>query len=290
MSIELMSKAFKAKVNNPLRKLVLIKLADNANDRGVCHPSYQHIADQCEISRRSVIEHIKALQKMGVLSIKHRFNDGENTSNSFHIFEKKLNELCSAGDSLGSERAALGSESPALGSERAAPPLVKELHPEPSLSNHHLTIIESVRDNAREKSPLAKNQKLNATTPSLAEKPESVSDDLWVEWLSVRKSKKQPMPTKRALQAITDEAIKAGLSIEQAITECCDRGWASFKATWYENSQASIGRTNRTNTFDQSGNLEQATFQKNQQQQTSKMAQGLAALQAMKSTNKGQSK
>ncbi|WP_248842696.1 helix-turn-helix domain-containing protein, partial [Escherichia coli] len=61
MSMELMVKAMKIRVGNPLRKLVLIKLADNASDQGECWPSYQHIADQCEISKRSVMNHIAAL-------------------------------------------------------------------------------------------------------------------------------------------------------------------------------------------------------------------------------------
>lgn len=63
----LMVKAMCIKVGNPLRKLVLIKLADNASDNGECWPSHQHIADQCEISRRSVINHIEALCESGLL-------------------------------------------------------------------------------------------------------------------------------------------------------------------------------------------------------------------------------
>lgn len=34
MSMEMMVQAMKIKVGNPLRKLVLLKLADNANDQG----------------------------------------------------------------------------------------------------------------------------------------------------------------------------------------------------------------------------------------------------------------
>ncbi len=67
MSMLLMAKAMSIKVGNPLRKLVLIKLADNASDTGECWPSHQHIADQCEISRRSVITHIDALCETGLL-------------------------------------------------------------------------------------------------------------------------------------------------------------------------------------------------------------------------------
>ena len=67
MSMLLMVKAMNIKVGNPLRKLVLLKLADNASDMGECWPSYQHIADQCEISKRSVINHIDALISSGLM-------------------------------------------------------------------------------------------------------------------------------------------------------------------------------------------------------------------------------
>ena len=72
MSMNLMVLAMKAKVGNPLRKLVLIKLADNASDTGECWPSYQHVADQCEISKSTVKKHIKNLQDNGFLWIEHR--------------------------------------------------------------------------------------------------------------------------------------------------------------------------------------------------------------------------
>lgn len=36
MSMTLMAQAMSIKVGNPIRKLVLIKLADNANDKGEC--------------------------------------------------------------------------------------------------------------------------------------------------------------------------------------------------------------------------------------------------------------
>lgn len=78
MSMLLTAQAMKLKVGNPTRKLVLLKLADNANDKGECFPSYQHIADHCEVSRRSVISHIDALIKMGLVEKKSRKNqDGQ---------------------------------------------------------------------------------------------------------------------------------------------------------------------------------------------------------------------
>lgn len=87
MSMMLMVKAMQTKVGNPLRKLVLIKLADNANDLGECWPSYQHIADQCEISRRSVITHINKLEEMGFLKKKYRKGSGKRNSSNVFILD-----------------------------------------------------------------------------------------------------------------------------------------------------------------------------------------------------------
>ncbi|MBY8138800.1 helix-turn-helix domain-containing protein [Vibrio fluvialis] len=85
MSMELMVKAMKCKVGNPLRKLVLIKLADNANDQGECWPSYQHIADQCEIGKSTVRKHIKDLETSGLLKIENRKGPKGNASNIYRL-------------------------------------------------------------------------------------------------------------------------------------------------------------------------------------------------------------
>lgn len=85
MSMILMAKAMNIKVGNPIRKLVLIKLADNANDKGECWPSYQHIADQCEISKRSVMRHIDDLCESGMLRKEYRAGPKGNSSNVYYL-------------------------------------------------------------------------------------------------------------------------------------------------------------------------------------------------------------
>lgn len=86
--MNLMAQAMSIKVGNPLRKLVLIKIADNANDKGECWPSYQHVADHCECSKSAVRAHIEALIKMGLLTKENRLgvNNGKgNTSNLYYL-------------------------------------------------------------------------------------------------------------------------------------------------------------------------------------------------------------
>lgn len=117
MSMMLMVKAMQIKVGNPLRKLVLLKLADNASDQGECWPSYQYIADQCEISKRSVMSHIDDLCQSGLLKKVLRKGPKGNSTNIYIL------TLPSAGDSLPSAGDSLG------GSAGAAPRISHSFEP-----------------------------------------------------------------------------------------------------------------------------------------------------------------
>ena len=110
-------------VGNPARKLVLLKLADNANDDGVCFPSYQYIADKCEMSKRSAISHIDDLIKMGLVTKKARRNKDGSSTNLYLLHLTNDSEKSALGGekfALGSENSALGGEKFALGSENSA--------------------------------------------------------------------------------------------------------------------------------------------------------------------------
>ena len=87
MSMRLMVEVFHTEVGNPMHKLVLLKLADNANDNGECYPSYQHIAKQCEINKSTAMRAIEALCKKGLLLKQPRYLIGgkEQTSNFYVI-------------------------------------------------------------------------------------------------------------------------------------------------------------------------------------------------------------
>ncbi|HFI7320498.1 TPA: helix-turn-helix domain-containing protein [Escherichia coli] len=87
MSMRLMVEVFHTEVGNPMHKLVLLKLADNANDNGECYPSYQHIAKQCEINKSTAMRAIESLCKKGLLLKQPRYLIGgkEQTSNFYVI-------------------------------------------------------------------------------------------------------------------------------------------------------------------------------------------------------------
>lgn len=110
MSMNLMAKAMSIKVGNPLRKLVLIKLADNANDEGECWPSYQHIADQCEVSRSTVKSHIRALEDMGLLKREFRRKGELNQSNVFYLTLDNAQQIPPESGGAGDDRGGAGDD------------------------------------------------------------------------------------------------------------------------------------------------------------------------------------
>lgn len=58
-----------------------------------------------------------------------------------------------------------------------------------------------------------------------------IPTELSADWIKLRKTKKAEV-TKTAIEGIANEAAKAGLTLGEALRECCARGWAGFKADW----------------------------------------------------------
>jgi len=61
--------------------------------------------------------------------------------------------------------------------------------------------------------------------------PEGVSQSVWQDFKNLRKAKKAPI-TQRVIDGMQEQADIAGWTLEQAMSECCVRGWQAFKAEW----------------------------------------------------------
>jgi hypothetical protein len=61
--------------------------------------------------------------------------------------------------------------------------------------------------------------------------PEGVSIQTWQDFKKLRKTMRAAI-TQSAIDGIKREADKAGWSLEDALRECCARGWRGFKAEW----------------------------------------------------------
>lgn len=67
-------------------------------------------------------------------------------------------------------------------------------------------------------------------------KPECVAQSVWADFQHLRKAKKAPI-TATALDGIKRESDKAGISLGEALSICCERGWVGFKADWVASQQ-----------------------------------------------------
>jgi hypothetical protein len=159
MSLSYMVEAFHCRVGNATRKLILLKLADNADDTGYCFPSYQHIADQCECSKRVVIDHVKALVGQGLIKIVPRMGNRGQSSNGYQLLMDCRYKSRSAPKPDPSSTKLRGAESATpvdLTSEPSAPPSA-EFAPPPSaesapiISNSSETISEAAARDPQEK-------------------------------------------------------------------------------------------------------------------------------------------
>lgn len=186
------------KVGNPARKLVLLKLADNANDDGICFPSYQYIADKCEMTRRSAINHIEYLIKMGLVSKKERKNKDGSISNLYFLHLEQ-----------GSENISLGSENFALGgSENISPRTSHSLEP----------VNEPKKTTQKSESEMLLEQF-------------GITGQLAKDFIAHRKAKKGVI-NQTQLNRLQKQADKAGISICEAVEICIERNWQGFNASW----------------------------------------------------------
>jgi len=86
MCVSLILSFMPLKTGSPISKLVLLKLADNADARGVCFPSLNYLAQYCEVSLRTVTRHVNELEKQGFVQRIKRFDDsGRQRSNLYQL-------------------------------------------------------------------------------------------------------------------------------------------------------------------------------------------------------------
>ncbi len=83
MSIDLLNRAWASNVDHTTQLLVLLSLADQANDRGLCWPSIEHVSKRARCSPRSVIRATNALAGAGHISIERK--TGRGRANVYHV-------------------------------------------------------------------------------------------------------------------------------------------------------------------------------------------------------------
>lgn len=225
----------------PTPKAVLISLADNANDQGVCWPSIPTICKRTCFSERAVRDAIKWLEEAHAL----RADRSTGRSTSYTVTPGDYDEAAAhPGSTCRGTPAA--DATPANGAPRqempgtpaggAAPP--RQEMPEPR---------QEVPPNRKEPSLEPSGNRKGKESGDLIGISELVDDGVDArhakDWLTLRKAKRLPL-TPSAWAMTKDEAAKAGLSPAQAVAAAVGSNWVGFKAAWWQRAQG-VGQPTR---------------------------------------------
>ena len=73
MSVQLMAQAWAMDIPQG-QKMVLLALADRANDDGECWPGQANLMQKCSMSERAIRDNLQRLEQAGLIEIEHRFD------------------------------------------------------------------------------------------------------------------------------------------------------------------------------------------------------------------------
>jgi hypothetical protein len=128
MSFQAMSWALAQRCGAPGPKLVLLCLANYADEHGICWPSDTLLADEVEVSSRSVVKYRQTLRDRGLITWDQRRRaDGSLSSNRYRLIMTRTPPEDPSGGGTeepsggGTEGSAPGTEGSAPGDEGSAP-------------------------------------------------------------------------------------------------------------------------------------------------------------------------
>lgn len=216
MSSEALAWAFKADVKPSSVKFTLVALCECANyQTGKIFPSIEHLCQITGQDRKTVISNIGKLVDQGLIS-----ETGEKVGRTgqIKVYIAKIGTVPKAEQ----YQKRNSSESPAKESQ--------------------------IRDTEPSREP-------SSNICMRVHRPESVSEEVWNDFLAMRKAKKNPL-THTALKMLAKQADLAGWSLEDAIAEAISRGWLSFKAEWVK--ERNNGKSNWGGSPDRRSSLARA--------------------------------
>ncbi len=91
------------------------------------------------------------------------------------------------------------------------------------------------------KTEAEKKPRKRDSAPASPDRPDDVSEQVWADWLQLRKKKSAPV-TATVLSEAAKEADKAGLPLERFLAIWCARGSQGLQAEWLKPHEVGTGR------------------------------------------------
>lgn len=206
MSTFILSACWRIEWLSPAQKLVLVSLADQANDDGVCWPSIRTLGIRTCLSERAIRDALRALEEMGLLTT------GQREGRSSYYTVTPAN---------GAPR----QEMPGRGAGNAGAPR-QQVPPTPA-ADAPITYKEpTVEPSLNQRAARARFDPLAVSLPTCIPK------SAWETWCAHRSAKRQPLTeisVKQQLKFLESQAL-AGVSAAEIIEQSVRNGWTGLFA------------------------------------------------------------
>lgn len=251
MSTIIMSQCWPLDGMSIAQKAVLISLADNANDQGVCWPSIPTIAKRvCAGSERTVEAAIKWLESVKIVKaervkgrstrytiIPDAYQPPQDmrprkkcaTANNAPPQEMRHTPAADAGD----PRSNCAEPPQQMRPNRNEPPANRQ-----GTASDAGDAGESVSSGSRSAEEVGDEKPLTAKDLVAEGIPRQVA----LDWLVVRKGKGRKSLTPTAWAAVKREAEKAGWAVADAVEYAVNSEWAGFRAEWLMSAREQQGK------------------------------------------------
>jgi hypothetical protein len=220
----------------PTPKSVLMSLADNANDQGVCWPSIATICTRTCYTERTVQGAIRWLAEKGLIEVEIR--PGRSTLYRVAVAAARLTPRNSCGEQQMRSTPADAARTPAANA------------PDPRSSR-----TQNRKEQSRNRQePPKKDRKARHELGVDDLIAEGVERQHAEDWLRVRRVRRAPL-TFTAWADVKAEAAKAGITVAEAVHIAAAGSWQGFKAAWRESGGGKQVRSPRESLSEQSARL-----------------------------------
>lgn len=192
---EFLSRVLESELSANARLVCFVLLRYRNRKNGDCFPSQETISHACGLCRSTIVKSIQELEKNGWVELKKKRSSGKKFTSTYYIFPFHCLPDIQSNTQSNSQSFDVSND----------------------VSND---VVQNTQEPNKPNKP-----KYNI------HKPENVSEKVWQDFIKLREKKKAPL-TESVLSRIEKQSTLAKMSLEDALMECCDRGWASFKAEW----------------------------------------------------------
>jgi hypothetical protein len=263
MSIKMMNFAWKMPLNST-ETIVLLAIADAANDEGFGFPGYESLLEKTKLSRSTLAKTLDILEKAGFFERKAHaeigkgrksntyqllFDDGwfeiikqpPPKSPRIELIESMRLELIGKINVLRVDKKRPISSSLELRKVHSSNPKSSRIEHEPSYNRHKEPSLKDIEKTDKQSKP--KKQEISKKQDELELlRTYGISGDLATDFIAHRKTKKASI-SKTVIEGFKREASKAGIALEDAIRISIERGWQGFKSNWDWKESAGTRRT-----------------------------------------------